>query len=44
MVEADLQVLVDDFKKACIAKIQAKNKLHTESQKKNTAEIREAKH
>jgi hypothetical protein len=44
MVEADLQVLADDFKKACIEKIQAKNKSHKESQEKNTEEIREAKH
>ena len=44
MVEADLQLLADDFKKACIAKIQAKNKSHKESQEKNTEEIREAKH
>ena len=34
MVEADLQLLADDFKKACIAKIQAKNNSHKESQEK----------
>jgi hypothetical protein len=44
MVEADLKLLAENFKKACLEKIEKQNQLHNLNQAKSTEEIKEAKH
>ncbi len=43
MVEADPKLLADQFKKACMAKIEKQNQEHNLKQERNALEIQEAK-
>ena len=44
MVEADIQIMTEEFSRACLEKIEKQNQLHKENQARNTEEISEAKY